>query len=350
MFLFESFTYDSGWASQYYEDFYNASSYFQNYLNQNSPFPYIKFMVKRVYDRDHSNKNYQITYVDATDLSKIPIHKKYFSYMYHKMENYGVSVSLVHTNIIGDTINFKYNVDYDETRWNEERQKYKNAYKSDEILNCTPTFEQWMYMVCAKFERKNPNSFLSKEKSVESVAAKYIIAVKLNWDDAIDAAFEKMSELLALPQNVEKYSSMFKKFIKGYAHEYYEIDSEIEELINDFKSATKDVSTISTPARMNGILQALENNPLVKKYQCIRQSEIQIMTINGNLGSITIGEDTRLGNGFYKIVLHLQGDHHTQDKKSHSYKYKALSHIIDSAVNAIYKRDPNELDKITIKI
>ena len=34
MFIFESFTYDNNWAAKYYEDFYNASTYFDNYLNK----------------------------------------------------------------------------------------------------------------------------------------------------------------------------------------------------------------------------------------------------------------------------------------------------------------------------
>lgn len=346
MFLFENFAYNDSWASQYYESFYDASEYFMEYLNANLPFDNIFYTVSRRCTPDHKNNKYEVTCVDKRDIFKKINHKKYFAYVYDKIKEYGDCVEICKTQTI-NSLFFMYYIEKDEMRWNIEKHKYKIAFESDEILNCIPTYEQWIYMICAKFERKNPNNLFSKEKSVESVAAKYIIATKLNWEDAACSAMNKISELLTLPQNIEKYSSMFKKFIKGYANESYELnDNEIIELINDFKSASKDASVIPIPTKMNGILKTLDNNELVKKYMYVKYSEIQIMTTNNNLGSIIIEKDEPIGGDFYKIVLHLKGEPFIKDKKSHSYKYKALNDTVDSAVRAIYNQDPNELDKL----
>ena len=67
MFIFESFTYDNDWAAKYYEDFYNASTYFANYLNKD----YTgngKFMVRRCWDVNHNNNIYEISFVDTYNI------------------------------------------------------------------------------------------------------------------------------------------------------------------------------------------------------------------------------------------------------------------------------------------
>lgn len=349
MFLFESITYDNRWASQYYEDFYNASEYFTQYLNANSPFDNIVYNVRRCWTSDHKNNKYEVTYVNKKDLFKNISGKKYFAYMYDKLDSYGTSINILHSSDINKLI-FFYNIEYDKQRAEIEHQKYEKAFKSDEILNCRPTFEQWMSMICAKFERKSPKMAIRKDKDVESIAAKYIIAVKLNWDDAIESIMEKLSETLALYENVEKYSSMFKKFIDAYAKEVYEVDPEIQNLIDDLKAGSKDVSTISIPFAMHKIVKVIDDDPLVKKYQYKSGGEFQILTTNENVGAFYITEDLKLGRGFYKIVLHLKGEPFIKDKKSHSYKFNALDSTVSSAIRAIYKNDPEELDKIIIKV
>lgn len=348
MFLFENYQYDYKWASEFYEDYYDASKYLGKYLNANSPFSEIRYVIKHAWSSDHINNQYIAKYVKI-DGSDMPIHKKYFAYMYDKLDSYGTAINITHTAKVSNKIEFKYNIEYDSERWDIEHKKYEYAFNSDEILNCRPTIDQWIYMFDAKIERKNPNILFRKEKSIENVAAKYIIAIQLNWNDAAQAAFEKISTLLVLPENIEKYSSMFKKFIKCYARQYIIDDQDIINMIEDFKQGDKHCGE-TIPIKNIIFAKQLDNNMLVKKYQCIGQSEIQIMTINDNVGSITIEEDLHLGRGFYRFVLHLKGQSYHNDKRTHSYRYKALVSTIDSVVNAIYKNDPDELDKIIIKV
>ena len=67
MFIFENFTYDNNWAAKYYEDFYNASTYFANYLNKDYE-GNGKFMVRRCWDVNHNNNIYEISFVDTYNI------------------------------------------------------------------------------------------------------------------------------------------------------------------------------------------------------------------------------------------------------------------------------------------
>ena len=64
MFLFENFKYDPEWAVKYYEDFYNASEYFANYLNKDYK-DNGKFAVRRCWDKNHNDNIYEISFIDT---------------------------------------------------------------------------------------------------------------------------------------------------------------------------------------------------------------------------------------------------------------------------------------------
>lgn len=107
MFLFESFIYDDKWAVKYYEDFYNASNYFANYLNKDYK-GNGKFAIRRCWDKEHNNI-YEISFIDTykifsngyVDVFPLEAHK----YAIKKLKNY-VGVQLFD------------NVKTDETRGN----------------------------------------------------------------------------------------------------------------------------------------------------------------------------------------------------------------------------------------
>lgn len=108
MLLFENFTYDDKWAVKYYENFYNASEYFANYLNKDYK-DTGKFAVRRCWDKDHKNNTYEISFIDTykifsdgyVDVFPLEAHK----YVIKKLKNY-VGVQLFD------------NVKTDETRGN----------------------------------------------------------------------------------------------------------------------------------------------------------------------------------------------------------------------------------------
>lgn len=357
MLLFENFTYNKRWASQFYEDFYNSSEYFKQYLNDGlNTIRYI-YSVHRLYDKNHDNTHYEVFCHNKSDLFSNDFSFKHYAYAYNKLKEYGTCIQIdqesqkyfeedgCSSQFV--KLKFTYLIEKDEKRWNLEQQKYDAAFKTDEILNCNPTLEQWLYMIQAKYDRKNPSLLFRKENNVENISAKYIIAVKLNWDDAADAAFEKLSIILALPANIDKYSYQFKKFIKAYA-EQYEMNSDIEELISDFKQSDKNNGD-SIPTKYTEFAKKLDMNPLVQKYQ-YHYEQFDIQTTNENVGRLNICKDNKLGLDFYYGSLRLKSTRWNEAKKSHSYRFKALPIIIDSAVNAIYKNDVDELQKISVKL
>ena len=165
MFLFESFAYDDRWASLYYDNFYDSSEWFSNYLNKDYNNDYGKFMTRRCYDKNHNNNLYEISFIDThklfsdgyVDVFPLKAHK----YAIEKLKNYGDCIEILNGIDTDEdrgndqkNIRILYRIEKDKKRWNDEHKRYEDAFKSDEILDCIPTLEQWLYMINAKFEKK----------------------------------------------------------------------------------------------------------------------------------------------------------------------------------------------------
>lgn len=360
MLLFESFTYDDKWASLYYDNFYNSSEYIEKWLNDG----YTEnghFGVNMCYSKDHDNDRYHISYINNADIFDNRFPYDAFVYAYEKLKSYGDAITVAPgcwpEEKDGDNqsdIIIKYDIKMDENRWNEEHAKYEEAFNSNEVLECKPSFEQWLYMINARFEKKQPKRIFAKESNLKYAAAKFIIAIKLGWEDAEIVLTDIMSFLLT-KSNYARFSDKFPRFIKvleAYAKEKYEIDPDIQEIINDIQSVDKHVGDIKIPSKYYEIAKKLDQNALVKKYQFtgLYDNAFNIQTTNDNFGRIYIDEDEKLGKDFFFITLHLKDTHSMNDEKSNSYKFKALPSIIDSAVNAIYYNDYKKLHEVTIKI
>lgn len=363
MFLFENFTYDNDWASQYYDDFYDASPYLKQFLNDGFK-DNGEFYVKQCYSKDHDKSKYMVGYIDKCHIfcddafGCFPYDA--YVYAYNKLKKFGKAITIDSKCFpIKDRGNDQHNIiihydkELDEKRWNSEHKRYEDAFKSPEVLECIPTLEQWLYMIQAKFEKKNPNRFLSREKNLISAAQKYIISIKLGWDDAQLLLTDILSKILK-GEVYGRYSDKFPRFIKiltAFARFEYEIDPTVQELIDSIKSADKNISTRNIPIKYLDIMKALDENELVRRYQFAEfyDNAFNIETVNGNIGRIYIDKVDSISGNFCQMTLHLKDMPTSADTKSAKYSFNYMPSIIPSAVKAIFKNDPQELNKITIK-
>jgi len=102
------------------------------------------------------------------------------------------------------------------------------------------------------------------------------------------------------------------------------------------------------------ICKTLDNNPKVKKYENLSgySYAINVLLTNEQAGRIYIdnyeSRSIKYEDGFYTISVSTNTQH--CEKRTFPVKLKVIDKEIDSAVNAIYYDDPEELSKITIKI
>lgn len=364
MLLFENFTYNDKWAVKYYENFYNASEYFANYLNKDYK-DNGKFAVRRCWDKDHKNNTYEISFIDTykifsdgyVDVFPLEAHR----YAIKMLRNYS-GVEITNGFKTDETrgnnqknIKFIYTVGADEYRWNEEHDNINAGMTYWLILDSRPTLETWLYMLKAYSQRKSPDKRLfSKKKGLKDLCAKYIVANKMEWDDAKDTLMEIISEILATEQYRDRIPGPFKKWLDAYANFMYEPDEDIQELVNDYKDYNKNVSKSSIPAKIMHICRVLDNNPKVKKYEVVDgyHYAIDVLLTNEQAGRIYLDNYTssaiKYEEEFYTVSVATHK--HQYKKRTSALKLKVIDTEIDSAVNAIYYDDPEELGKITIKI
>lgn len=364
MLLFENFKYDPEWAIKYYENFYNASEYFANYLNKDYK-DNGKFAVRRCWDKEHNNNIYEISFIDTyrifsdgyVDVFPLEAHK----YAIKKLKNY-VGVQLFDNVKTDETrgnnqknIKFVYTIGDDEYRWNEEHDNINAGMSYRLILDALPTLETWLYMLKAYSQRKAPDKRLfSKRNGLKDACAKYIVANKMKWDDAKDTLMEIISEILATDQYRDKVPGLFKKWLDAYANFVYEPDEDIQELANDYKEYTKNISKYFIPAKIMHICRTLDNNSKVEKYEVLDEYHyaINVLLTNNQVGRIYLDNYTssaiKSEEEFYTISVVTHKQH--REKSTYPVKLKVIDKEIDSAVNAIYYDDADELDKITIKV
>lgn len=356
MFIFENFTYDNNWASKYYEDFYSASMYFTNYLNKDYK-GNGKFMVRRCWDKGH-NSFYEISFIDTynifsddqNEVFPLDAHK----YAIKMLRNYsGVEITngFKTDEALGNNqknIKFIYTIENDEYRWNKEHDNINAGMTYGLILDLQPTLETWLYMLDAYHQRKTPDKrMFSKKKGLKDVCAKYIVAVKMRWDDAKDTLMEVISEILETEQYRDRIPSPFKKWLDAYANFMYEPDEDIQELRNDYKDYSKNISKQAIPSKIMHICKTLDNNPKVKKYENLNgyHYAINVLLTNEQAGRIYIDSYTSRGikpeEEFYTISVSTNTQH--CERRTFPIKLKEIDKEIDSAVNAIYYDDPNEL-------
>ena len=360
MFLFENFKYDPEWAVQYYENFYNASEYFANYLNKDYNKDNGKFAVRRCWDKDYNNNSYEISFIDTyklfsdgyVDVFPLEAHK----YAIKKLKNY-VGIQLFDNVKTDETrgnnqknIKFTYTIGDDEVRWNEEHDNINAGMTYGLILDSQPTLETWLYMLKAYSQRKSPDKRLfAKKNGLKDMCAKYMVAVKMGWEDAEDILMEIISEILETEQYRDRIPSPFKKWLDAYANFMYEPDEDIQELANDFKDYTKNISKSFIPAKIMHICRGLDNNSKVKKYEIVDgyHYAIDVLLTNEQAGRIYIDNYTsseiKSEEEFYTVSVATHKQH--CEKRTHPVKLKAIDKEIDSAVNAIYYDDSIELRK-----
>ena len=97
------------------------------------------------------------------------------------------------------------------------------------------------------------------------------------------------------------------------------------------------------------ICKTLDNNPKVKKYENLNgyHYAINVLLTNEQTGRIYIDSYSSRGikpeEEFYTISVSTNTQHY--ERRTFPIKLKAIDKEIDSAVNAIYYDDPNELKK-----
>ena len=205
-------------------------------------------------------------------------------------------------------------------------------------------------MLNAYHQRKAADKRLfSKKKGLKDLCAKYIVAVKMKWDDVKDTLMEIISEILETSEYKDKIPSPFKKWLDAYANFMYESDDDIQELANDFKDFTKDVNKSSIPSKIMHICRVLDDNLKVKKYEVVDgyHYAINVLLTNGQTGRIYIDNYTSSAIKYEKEFYTVSVATHKQhcEKRTSALKLKAIDTEIDSAVNAIYYDDPKELGK-----
>ena len=116
-----------------------------------------------------------------------------------------------------------------------------------------------------------------------------------------------------------------------------------------YKDYSKNISKQAIPSKIMHICKTLDNNPKVKKYENLNgyHYAINVLLTNEQTGRIYIDNYTSRGikpeEEFYTISVATN----TQncEKRTLPVKLKLIGKEIDSAVNAIYYDDPNELKK-----
>lgn len=205
-------------------------------------------------------------------------------------------------------------------------------------------------MLKAYSQRKSPDKRLfSKKNGLKDVCAKYMVAVKMDWEDAEDVLMEIVSEILASEQYRDRIPSPFKKWLDAYANFMYEPDEDIQELVNDYKDYTKNASKCSIPKKIMHICRMLDNNSKVEKYEVLDDYHyaINVLLTNEQAGRIYIDNYTssaiKSEEEFYTVSVATHKQHYK--KRTYPVKLKAIDKEVDSAVNAIYYDDPIELGK-----
>lgn len=359
MFLFENYTYNSKWAIQYYENFYNASHYIAEYLNEDYKDNGV-FLVAQRWSMNHSHDTYEVSYINKANIFDSGFPEDAYIYAYNKLLELGDVIDIkspkdiknaLNTNIYNKLL-FKYNVDIDERRWNIEHENINKIIDSTIKNNCNPTLESWLYMLNAYANKKNPERLFAKEKDLFNAAQKYIIAIKLNWDDCEYALSHRILNIL------ERFDrNTYPRFLQSltaYANTIYEISDDIKELIESYKSSSKHIGEQSIPTILLNVAKALDNNNDVARYEINTNYywAIDIECINGNVGRMYIDKvDTSWNkdNKFYRFGVTIKGIN-MKEEKSNSQTLKDPEKQVDACVRAIYKKDPQEIHNIIIKV
>lgn len=367
MLLFESFTYDNSWASQYYDDFYDASPYIKQLLNDGFD-DYGQFYVKQCYSKDHETYRYKIGYIDRRhifcDDAFWCFPYEAYIYAYNKLKNFGEAITIdpdcfpveEKGNNQRDII-INYYKEKDEKRWEEEHKIMDFILGNETFLECKPTLETWLKMLDNILLKKDPDKLFKKVNDLKALSRFYIVALKLDWYDAYSELETRLSEVIVANTNGFKEDQYFARASKAfnisklqkalslYATQY-EIDQPIQKLMNQYKQASKHENNIS--AKLLPIAKCLDDNPDVRRYEFVKYFEyaIDIETTNGNKGRIYLDEtDTH----FWELRVSIEGMPRNHEKTA-ALAFKAIpKYVINPCVNAIVEKDPMEIHKSTIK-
>lgn len=345
MFLFENFTYDYTWASLNYNWYYDSSGYFNQFLNQLELVEYV-FKTRKLYSAEHNNNRYNIKAILLSDIFADDTPEKIYKQAVDKLKELGKCIT------IDSVDNFKgiditYDISKDEKRWKSEHERVYST--MDEIISdYIPNAEQWLWMLDAKYNNKNPNLLFMRINDIESIGTKYIISLKMNWYLAQVNLEERLSELIA----TKKYDVPIEltKILRTYANEKYEIPEEIQSIIETYSATVKNKSKSDIPAQMIKVAKKLDDNIDVQSYQILPSYSyaIDVVTSNNNIGRIFIEkEDDGTYKGMWKVSVKLPNAKETSILPT-TFPGVIRSRI-DSAVRTIHKNDPNELNKVVIK-
>ena len=372
MFLFESFIYNEEEAKKLYgSSFRSAWSWIKDvimdkkYISQfNAPEERRHFMFSVNIIRMPSNmfvfpfEVLEINEYGLAENERIPLDKEQKDYIKNKLSILGDAVHIIDDNYNdGKAIAITYDISKDEYRWNlvhkqikDREDKLNNAVNQIEISE--PSLDAWSFMLKSFYDGKNPKLIFKKYSgNLDQLMQYLVVAHKINWDAAVKQIngilYTCFGDGRLIPDNTEQ-ANPYKEAVKRAA-ERYEPDEDIQELINDYKDYSKNISKQAIPSKIMHICKTLDNNPKVKKYENLNgyHYAINVLLSNEQAGRIYIDNYTSRGikpeEEFYTISVATN----TQncEKRTLPVKLKLISKEIDSAVNAIYYDDPSELKK-----
>lgn len=352
MLLFENFKYDEEWAIKNYGDFYQSKDYIQNYLNDRDYY-FAVSQYNEISSKRSKTNIYDIQLINKSNLFESPELFSWDAYDYaiEKLKELGPCVQFVKNKKFKNNHNqecaelsIMYDISLDKKRWNIAYSKLTSIIESPEMEKCVPTIDTWVYMLDNRYKNKNPKYIFSKNKDFFDTAQKYIVAIKLDWEDA----FLYLENVLYGIQSLDKYAYLNKRFVNALSEfaKLYEPDEEVKDILNDFKLISKNVGEGNyVPVKYLKVANMLDENNLVQYYKFDKFFDIKLLVkcTNGNSGIIYVDEsDTK---GFYRLVLYI-------NNKRQNTPINTLSYIIKyqfiSAINAIYHNDFEELNKIKI--
>ena len=347
MFLFEKFTYVDSWAAANYNNFYDSSDYFDEYLNY--PDSLYIFKTKKRWDREHLNNRYTTEILLKSDIFSNKIPREAYEYVINKLKELGNCIDIDEYGFKPGTVTFHYSISLDEKRWVSEHKRIYDQLDDDSMTKYIPNMETWLQMINAKFSNQNPNLLFKKITDITQAGAKYIVALKMDWYYAYTNLEERISELITTGNFL--VPSELIKLLRTYANEKYEVPEEVKDILEAYSSAVKNKSNTEIPPHLLKVVKKLDNNAEVQSYELSPHYDgaINITTTNGNTGRIYIEkEDDGTYKGLWRVALKLPGK---QEESLLPSTFPAvIKSSVDSAVRAIYKNDPKQLHIVVIKL
>lgn len=265
-----------------------------------------------------------------------------------------------------------YDIENDLDRWDYEHQvidDFNSMVNNFDVKPYIPNDKDWLYMINTIEEKKNPKqvfSYTRIKNDRNRMVKQYLIALKLNWDEAIGLLMSAIRSVGIT--EFDYHGDVIIEAMNNFAKEY-EIPKHIQEIIEDYKQYSSkggfaQLNKSKIDQRYTHIIKALDNNEMVENYEFDELASlndndekevamIKITCVNGNTNTVIIERFSVGVNQFQFKILNIDGykrGHDIQfDYKSGYTTLSYLAKYVKGLVDSIYYKDLN-LNTITLKI